>query len=65
MTKIKLIHDIQPARTLWEKYYAKMEYKRIMWNDLWQPVKYVEVIEWTPRYERVKKIMDDLERQWG
>lgn len=39
----KLIHDITPARDLWEKYYAIMEYKRIVDHDLWEPTTYIDV----------------------
>lgn len=39
----KLINDIAPAKTEWEKYYATMEYERIVWHDLWSYCRYIEV----------------------
>lgn len=38
-----MIHDITPAYSQWAKNYAHMEYMRIVWHDLWQPVTYIEV----------------------
>jgi hypothetical protein len=38
-----LIHDITPAVTKDQRYYAHMEYMRIVWHDLWQATTYIEV----------------------
>lgn len=37
------VWDIVQPKDNWERNYAKMEYKRIMWHDLWNPVTYIEV----------------------
>jgi hypothetical protein len=37
------VWDITPAVTKWQKQYAKLEYRRIMWHDLWQATTYIEV----------------------
>lgn len=35
--------DIKAPRDNWERNYARLEYQRIVWHDLWQPTTYVEV----------------------
>jgi hypothetical protein len=40
---MKLIHDITPARNDWERHYARMEYMRIAYHDLWNPTTYIPV----------------------
>ena len=37
------IWDIVPARTQYERNLAHMEYMRIVWHDLWEATKYIEV----------------------
>lgn len=37
------IWDIKPANDDWERYYAKLEYLRIMWHDLWNHATHIEV----------------------
>ncbi len=38
-----MTHDITPAYSKWAKQYARLEYLRIMWHDLWEPTTYIEV----------------------
>ena len=40
---MNLIHDIAPARNNWEKKYARFEYQRIGWCNLWSYAKPIEV----------------------
>lgn len=35
--------DIVPAKHEWERAYARLEYQRIVWHDLWNFAKYIEV----------------------
>lgn len=37
------IWDVVPARTKDERYYAHMEYMRIVWANLWEATTYIEV----------------------
>lgn len=51
----KLIHDITPAPTKWHEWYAHAEYMRIVWNDLWSPTTYIEVVEEKPWSKQLKE----------
>ena len=37
------VFDIVQPKNKWERRYAHMEYQRIVWHDLWQVTKYIEV----------------------
>lgn len=37
------IWDVVPAKDKWAKNYAKMEYDRIVWHDLWEACTYIPV----------------------
>lgn len=43
MKVTKKMWDVTPARSVWGRYYAHLEYKRIVWHDLWEYCQYIEV----------------------
>lgn len=37
------VWDIVQPRDNWERNYARMEYQRIVWHDLWDATKYIPI----------------------
>lgn len=35
--------DIKAPKNKWERQYVHMEYMRIVWHDLWEACRYIEV----------------------
>jgi hypothetical protein len=38
-----MVWDIVQPKNKWERDYARLEYLRILWAQLWQPAKYIEI----------------------
>ena len=49
---MKLIQDITPAIDGWGRNYARLEYQRIKWDQLWNAAHFIEIIDEAEQIER-------------
>ncbi len=56
-----MINDITPATNKWAKQYAHLEYRRIVWHDLWDDCTYIPVVEWKAWHNQLRKDIEYIE----